>query len=262
MRRGPCGRVYRKSARIAFPAVARPSGLPLDESESRERRDDPVPRRLAARRFPRARRAHPRVLEGRTASSRRASPLRARTRRSSSSTRARRRPTAAPALTTSSRASSRTSFRATRRCAATACRARRAGTRTACRSSSRSSASSASTARSRSRTTASPSSTASAARASSPTSRSGSEFTERIGFWVDLGDAYYTFTNEYIETVWWLLRQIWDKGLLYQGYKVVPYCPRCGTAISSHEVAQGYKDVTEDSLYVRFPLTRRGRPSG
>jgi len=80
-------------------------------------------------------------------------------------------------------------------------------------------------------------------------------FTERIGFWVDLDDAYYTFTNEYIESVWWLLRQIWDKDLLYQGHKVVPYCPRCGTAISSHEVAQGYKDVTEDSIYVRFPLT-------
>jgi len=80
-------------------------------------------------------------------------------------------------------------------------------------------------------------------------------FTERIGFWVDLDDAYYTFTNDYIESVWWILRQIWDKGLLYQGHKVVPYCPRCGTAISSHEVAQGYKDVTEDSIYVRFPLT-------
>ena len=80
-------------------------------------------------------------------------------------------------------------------------------------------------------------------------------FTERIGFWVDLDDAYYTFTNDYIESVWWLLRQIWDKGLLYQGSKVVPYCPRCGTAVSSHEVAQGYKDVTEDSIYVRFPLT-------
>ena len=80
-------------------------------------------------------------------------------------------------------------------------------------------------------------------------------FTERIGFWLDLDDAYYTFTNDYIESVWWILRQIWDKGLLYQGHKVVPYCPRCGTAISSHEVAQGYKDVTEDSIYVRFPLT-------
>ena len=80
-------------------------------------------------------------------------------------------------------------------------------------------------------------------------------FTERIGFWVDLEDAYHTYTNGYIETVWWLLRRIWDKGLLYEGHKVVPYCPRCGTAISSHEVAQGYKDVTEDSIYVRFPLT-------
>jgi isoleucyl-tRNA synthetase len=80
-------------------------------------------------------------------------------------------------------------------------------------------------------------------------------FTERIGFWIDIKDAYYTFTNDYIETVWWLLRQIYDKGLLYQGHKVVPYCPRCGTAISSHEVAQGYKDVTENSIYVRFPLT-------
>ena len=80
-------------------------------------------------------------------------------------------------------------------------------------------------------------------------------FTERIGFWIDLDDAYYTYTNEYIETVWWLLRQIWDKDLLYQGHKVVPYCPRCGTAISSHEVAQGYRDVTDDSIYVRFPLT-------
>jgi len=80
-------------------------------------------------------------------------------------------------------------------------------------------------------------------------------FTERIGFWLDLGDAYYTFTNDYIETVWWLLRTIWDKGLLYQGFKVVPYCPRCGTAISSHEVAQGYKEVEEPSVFVRFPLT-------
>ena len=87
-------------------------------------------------------------------------------------------------------------------------------------------------------------------------------FTERIGFWVDLDDAYYTYTNDYIESVWWMLRQIWDKGLLYQGHKVVPYCPRCGTAISSHEVAQGYKDVTEDSIYVRFPLTARGGREG
>lgn len=84
-------------------------------------------------------------------------------------------------------------------------------------------------------------------------------FTERIGFWIDLNDAYYTYTNDYIETVWWLLRRIWDRGLLYQGHKVVPYCPRCGTAISSHEVAQGYKDVTEESIYVRFALTPGAR---
>jgi len=78
--------------------------------------------------------------------------------------------------------------------------------------------------------------------------------TERIGFWIDLDDAYYTLTNDYIESVWALLRTIWDKGLLYQGFKVVPYCPRCGTAISSHEMAQGYKDVEEDSIYLRFRL--------
>jgi len=79
--------------------------------------------------------------------------------------------------------------------------------------------------------------------------------TERVGFWIDLDDAYRTLTNDYIETVWWLLKQIADKDLLYEGFKVVPYCPRCGTAISSHEVSQGYKDVEEPSVYVRFPLT-------
>jgi len=85
--------------------------------------------------------------------------------------------------------------------------------------------------------------------------RDWDRMTERIGFWIDLDDAYYTLTNDYIESVWWLLRQIWDKDLLYQGFKVVPYCPRCGTAISSHEMAQGYQDVTEPSVYVRFALT-------
>ena len=85
--------------------------------------------------------------------------------------------------------------------------------------------------------------------------REWDRMTERIGFWIDLGDAYYTLTNDYIESVWWLLRRIYDKGLLYQGFKVVPYCPRCGTALSSHELAQGYKDVTEDSVYLRFRLT-------
>jgi isoleucyl-tRNA synthetase len=79
--------------------------------------------------------------------------------------------------------------------------------------------------------------------------------TERIGFWLDLDDAYVTMSNEYIESVWWALRKIWDDGRLYEGHKVVPYCPRCGTALSSHEVAQGYHDVEDPSVYVRLPIT-------
>jgi isoleucyl-tRNA synthetase len=78
--------------------------------------------------------------------------------------------------------------------------------------------------------------------------------TERIGFWVDTDDAYFTMSDDYVESVWWSLKQVWDRGLLYQGYKVVPYCPRCGTALSSHEVALGYKDVVDPSVYVRFPV--------
>ncbi|MEJ7875915.1 MAG: isoleucine--tRNA ligase, partial [Solirubrobacterales bacterium] len=80
--------------------------------------------------------------------------------------------------------------------------------------------------------------------------------TERIGFWIDLDDPYITMTDEYIESVWWALRKIWDDGRLYQGHKVVPYCPRCGTALSSHEVAQGYRDVVDPSVYVRLPVTQ------
>jgi len=80
------------------------------------------------------------------------------------------------------------------------------------------------------------------------------EMTERIGFWIDMKDPYITMTNEYIESVWWILRQMWDKELLYQGYKVVPYCPRCGTPLSDHEVSQGYAEVEDPSIYVRFPL--------
>jgi isoleucyl-tRNA synthetase len=80
------------------------------------------------------------------------------------------------------------------------------------------------------------------------------KLTERIGFWVDLDDPYVTMEDDYIESVWWSLRQLWDKGRLYEGHKVVPYCPRCGTALSSHEVAQGYEDVEDPSIYVRFPL--------
>ncbi|HEX8742682.1 MAG TPA: isoleucine--tRNA ligase [Thermoleophilaceae bacterium] len=78
--------------------------------------------------------------------------------------------------------------------------------------------------------------------------------TDRIGFWVDSDDAYFTLEDEYIESVWWSLREVWRRGLLYQGHKVVPYCPRCGTALSSHEVAQGYRDVVDPSVYVRFPV--------
>jgi len=79
--------------------------------------------------------------------------------------------------------------------------------------------------------------------------------TERIGCWLDLDDPYVTMTNEYIESVWWSLRTIWDQGRLYEGHKVVPYCPRCGTALSSHEVAVGYREVEDPSVFVRFPVT-------
>ena len=78
--------------------------------------------------------------------------------------------------------------------------------------------------------------------------------TERMGFWVNMGDAYYTLDNSFIESVWWLLRQIWDKGLIHQGYKVVPYDPRIGATLSSHEVALGYREVEDPSVYVRFPV--------
>src|SRR5574338_596898 len=81
--------------------------------------------------------------------------------------------------------------------------------------------------------------------------------TERIAFWVDLEDAYVTYTNEYIESVWWILKNFWDKDLLFKGYKVVPYCPRCGTPLSDHEVALGYEDATDPSVFVRMPVVDR-----
>ncbi len=84
--------------------------------------------------------------------------------------------------------------------------------------------------------------------------------TQRIGFWLDLDDAYRTLDSDYIESVWWALRQIWDKQLLYEGHKVVPYCPRCGTALSSHEVALGYKDVVDPSVYVKLAVCEDGGP--
>ena len=84
------------------------------------------------------------------------------------------------------------------------------------------------------------------------------KLSERIGYWLDYSRPYVTFTREYIESVWWLLSQLHDRGLLYRGHKSVPYCPRCGTALSSHEVAQGYQDVTDPSLYFTAPFLHDG----
>jgi len=80
------------------------------------------------------------------------------------------------------------------------------------------------------------------------------EMSERVGYWIDMENPYVTYHNDYIESVWWALKQMWDKDLLYKGHKVMPYCPRCGTSLSSHEVAQGYKDVKEMSAYVKFKV--------
>ncbi|MCA9903729.1 MAG: class I tRNA ligase family protein, partial [Anaerolineae bacterium] len=80
------------------------------------------------------------------------------------------------------------------------------------------------------------------------------KLTERIAYWTDLDEAYVTFTNDYIESVWWILKSLWEKDLLYKGLKVVPYCARCGTPLSSHEVSLGYQDVKDPSVFVRFPL--------
>ena len=156
--------------------------------------------------------------------------------------------------------SSRTSTRASTRCAASTSPARAAGTATACRSRSRSRRSSASPASTRSRTTA---------------SSAFNQRVPRVGAALRRGLAVAhqphrhvarhrrtrtgRSTNEYIESVWWLFRQMWDAGDIYEGYKVVPYCGRCGTALSSHELGQpgAYRDVTEPSVYVRFPVVDR-----
>ena len=79
--------------------------------------------------------------------------------------------------------------------------------------------------------------------------------TRRMGFWVDFDEAYWTMSPQYVESVWWSLQQIWNKGLLVQDHRVAPYCPRCGTGLSDHELAQGYETVTDPSVYVRFPAT-------
>ncbi len=88
------------------------------------------------------------------------------------------------------------------------------------------------------------------------------KMTERIGYWCDMEHPYVTMDNDYIETVWWTIKQLWDKGLVYQGYRVTPHCPRCGTSLSSHEVAQGYVDDTVDpSVYPRFKVVKTGSPA-
>ena len=84
--------------------------------------------------------------------------------------------------------------------------------------------------------------------------RDWGRLTDRIAYWVDLEDAYVTYTNEYIESVWWILKSFWEKDLLFKKYKVVPYCPRCGTPLSDHEVALGYDEATDPSVFVRMPL--------
>lgn len=80
------------------------------------------------------------------------------------------------------------------------------------------------------------------------------EMTNKVGFWVDMENPYITYDNKYIESVWWALKEMWKKGLLYEGHKVMPYCPRCGTALSSHEVAQGYKDVKDMTCIAKFKV--------
>ncbi len=80
------------------------------------------------------------------------------------------------------------------------------------------------------------------------------KMTERIGYWIDMKNPYITYDNDYIESLWWIIKQVHEKGLLYKGHKVVPQCPRCGTALSSHEVAQGYENIEEDSVYIKFKI--------
>ena len=83
------------------------------------------------------------------------------------------------------------------------------------------------------------------------------EFTKRLGYWVDLEDPYVTYKPEYVESLWWVIKQVWDKGLLYKDYRVTPHCPRCGTSLSSHELSQGYKDVEDPAVSIKFKITKK-----
>lgn len=85
------------------------------------------------------------------------------------------------------------------------------------------------------------------------------DMSKKIGYWVDMDNPYVTYHNDYIESEWWALKKIWEKDLIYKGHKIVPYCPRCGTALSSHEVAQGYKDVKDSSAFVKFKLVNEDK---
>jgi len=86
------------------------------------------------------------------------------------------------------------------------------------------------------------------------------KMTRAMAYWVDLKNAYITCSNDYIESIWWILKEIWQKKLLYQDYKVIPYCPRCGTTLSSHEVAQGYKKISEPAIFLKLKISNRGLP--
>ncbi len=90
--------------------------------------------------------------------------------------------------------------------------------------------------------------------------RAWERLTERTGFWIDLENAFQTGTPEYVESVWWSLHELWDRGLIYEGHKVVPYCPRCGTALSSHEVAMGYAETSDLTATVKLPVTEKRGP--
>ncbi|HEX3865715.1 MAG TPA: isoleucine--tRNA ligase [Gemmatimonadaceae bacterium] len=88
------------------------------------------------------------------------------------------------------------------------------------------------------------------------------QLSARMAYWLDYDHPYVTYTNDYVESVWWALKTLYDKNLLYRGHKILPYCPRCGTALSSHEVAQGYEDVSDPSVYIALELTRTSSASG
>ena len=89
--------------------------------------------------------------------------------------------------------------------------------------------------------------------------REWEDVTERIGFWLDMEHPYITLDNDYIESCWWVIKQLWEKGLIYQGYKVTPHCPRCGTSLSSHEVALGYEETDDPSVYIKFRLREESK---